>query len=368
MTRWKTTFEFARSIVLISLPAALSVVAGVYFLVSEVPDIVAQEHRRVVDEYRDKALGLKENRSFGKEVARGRGGIWTSLGKMAPGRWGYGESASGKMLVWYAEGRGKTARAVEVDAVHEKDYALLFNVAIPSLLAVIILLSAIGIRYFTVYVRSRDDFLAASAHDLTTPLVGMRFAIGRDDGTAKALNERMIRLVANIRDFLKLGGKRPPPKREKFNIVDAFDEAYGIFREDYRDIFDGEDVAVEFDGCAKEDLDVAADGTMTVQVIWNLLGNDLKYAAPFGRVKAVFSKEGRFAVLRLKDWGKGMSRREMAKAFDRYYRAKTVLESGKGGFGIGLCTAREFAVAMGGSLAVSPNTPQGCVFTLSLPQ
>ena len=107
---------------------------------------------------------------------------------------------------------------------------------------------------------------------------------------------------------------------------------------------------------------------MTVQTIWNLLGNDLKYAAPYGRVEAVFSKEGSFAVLRLKDLGKGMTRREMSKAFDRYYRAKTVLESGKGGFGIGLCTAREFARAMGGSLSVAANEPNGCVFTLRVPR
>ena len=58
---------------------------------------------------------------------------------------------------------------------------------------------------------------------------------------------------------------------------------------------------------------------------------------------------------------------EMRQAFDRYYRAKTVLKSGKGGFGIGLCTAREFARAMGGDLVVEGNAPKGCVFTLSLP-
>ena len=62
-----------------------------------------------------------------------------------------------------------------------------------------------------------------------------------------------------------------------------------------------------------------------------------------------------------------MSKQQMRKAFDRYYRAKTVLESGKGGFGIGLCTAREFARAMGGDLTVRANAPSGCVFALTLP-
>ena len=62
-----------------------------------------------------------------------------------------------------------------------------------------------------------------------------------------------------------------------------------------------------------------------------------------------------------------MTPRQMRRAFDRYYRARTALESGKGGFGIGLCTAREFARAMGGDLALRPNVPRGCVFTLTLP-
>jgi signal transduction histidine kinase len=71
--------------------------------------------------------------------------------------------------------------------------------------------------------------------------------------------------------------------------------------------------------------------------------------------------------MELADEGQGMTKRQMKKAFDRYYRSRTVLESGKGGFGIGLCTAREFARSMGGDLTVRANSPHGCVFTLSLP-
>ena len=71
--------------------------------------------------------------------------------------------------------------------------------------------------------------------------------------------------------------------------------------------------------------------------------------------------------MELADEGQGMTKRQMKKAFDRYYRSRTVLESGKGGFGIGLCTAKEFAVAMGGTLSVGANSPKGCVFTLELP-
>ena len=207
----------------------------------------------------------------------------------------------------------------------------------------------------------------------------MRYSIGRNDEEAKVLNERMIRLVANIKDFLRLGGKRPRPQRDEVDLVKCYEEAYALFREDVRDVTGGSDIPVEMGTDPTEPLKngtfagpvpnfaAVGDETLVVQILWNLIGNDLKYALPFGPVRVRFFREGGFACVEFADEGKGMSKREMARAFDRYYRAKTVLESGKGGFGIGLCTAREFARAMGGDLSVRANSPHGCIFTLSLP-
>jgi len=79
------------------------------------------------------------------------------------------------------------------------------------------------------------------------------------------------------------------------------------------------------------------------------------------------SERGKFVDIAFEDQGPGMTPHQRKHAFDRYYRARTALESGKGGFGIGLCTAREFARSMGGELAVAANEPRGCVFTLTLP-
>ena len=291
---------------------------------------------------------------------------------------------------------------------------MLFGLFGSVFLLVLIAMTAVGIRYFVGYVKSRDDFMAATAHDLTTPLVALRHLIGRDDDEARTLNERMIRLVENIKSFMRLGGRRPAPQPSEFNLVSAFNSAYALFREDYRDLFDGRDLpltvgtvppssgTVPLPSTGTVPLTPAgtvpqgtgtvppismgtgpvmvwADETLTLQIIWNLLGNDLKYAAPFGPVTARITigdsprkfigdrPQGVWVRLELIDEGKGMTPREMRRAFDRYYRAKTVLESGKGGFGIGLCNAREFARAMGGELSVRANEPRGCIFTLTLP-
>ena len=312
--------------------------------------------------------------------------------KLRPGYWGtvpagsefktlgtvpenVGTVPNGMMLVWYEGSKGNCV-AKFVKSEKEYDYFRIFWLGVPLFLFVLCGMTFIGIRYFVEYIKARDDFLAATAHDLTTPLVGMRMSIGRSDADAKALNERLIRIVENIKDFMRLGGKRREPEISEFDIIKTYDEAYALFREDYRDLFDGEDVPVEVMGTVPENvgtvpggrvLKVRADETMTVQMMWNLLGNDLKYAAPYGPVRVRFFVEGKFVKAEFVDEGQGMTPRQMRRAFDRYYRAKTVLESGKGGFGIGLCTAREFARAMGGDLSVRANSPHGCIFTLLLP-
>jgi signal transduction histidine kinase len=355
-------------IAFILIPALVSLCAAVYFFFHEAPDIVENERKRVFSEYREKARELKDNPTMGeymllpKKYQRGKSG------KMSPGKWGYLEIDDEKSIVWFDD--KILMRAIYVARIRETDFQMIFNVAIPVGIVFIFILTFLGIKYFVVYVKTRDDFLAASAHDLTTPLVGMRHMIGVNDDEARILNERMLRLVENIKTFLKLGGKRPAPKKEVFNLADAYDEAYSLFREDFRDIFNGEDVRIAFENLERVNAQVLGDYTMTVQILWNLLGNDLKYAASYGRVSAIFgvSKDGDKIQFKLQDSGPGMSRKEQSKAFNRYYRAKTVKETGKGGFGIGLCTAREFAREMGGDITVISQKGKGCVFTFSIPR
>ncbi len=349
---------------LLCLPAVALVAGGVCFICDKVPEFVKNEKSRIRDDYRAHAELIRDG-----EVEKGRliasyapKTLSRSVYKMKPGRWGFdvGEKTS---VVWYDD--RSEIRAVEVPKIEPFDFAFFFYVGGGLFMALFVAMTAFGIRYFWKFARERDDFLAATAHDLTTPLVGLRYAIGRNDEDARCLNERMIRLVENIKDFLRLG-RRPKPAKEPFGVLAAYKEAYALFAADYRDLFDGADVETVFDA-PPEELIALGDETLTVQIVWNLLGNDLKYAAPYGPVKVRFSREGAFVGLHFIDEGQGMTPGQMRKAFDRYYRARTVLESGKGGFGIGLCTAREFALSMGGDLTVRANEPSGCVFTLRLP-
>ena len=346
--------------ILISLPALFVVGLGAAYVTLNVPGWIRKEPRRITLEYREVAERLVE-RPETAEFAGLRQKGWPRTGLVSGNAWGH-VADGGRVRVWVVTASGTCLSAV-VDEVLPVPYALVFYWGGATVASVLVLLTALAVWSFLRFMRERDDFLAATAHDLTTPLAGLRLQIGRNAEDARMLVDRLLLVVANLKDFLKLGGKRPRPAADRLDLAALVAEAYRIFAEDYRDLFDGEDVAIRADGV----VEAKGDATLVMQILWNLFGNDLKYAAPYGAVSVNIRRDGSFALVEFVDDGQGMSRREMRRAFDRYYRAKTVMQSGKGGFGIGLCTSREFALSMGGDLAVRANKPSGCVFTLRLP-
>ena len=346
--------------ILISLPALFVAGFGAIYVTLNVPGWIRLEPRRITLEYREVAERLVERPETAEFVGQRQKG-WPRTGLVSGNAWGY-VADGGRVRVWVVTASGTCLSAV-VDAVRPVPYALVFYWGGSTVAVVLALLTALAVWSFLRFLRERDDFLAATAHDLTTPLAGLRLLIGRNTDDALMLVDRMLLLVANLKDFLKLGGRRPRPTADRLDLAALVSEAYRLFAEDYRDLFDGEDVAIRADGV----VEAKGDATLVMQILWNLFGNDLKYAAPYGNVSVEVRREGRFAIVDFADTGQGMTRREMRKSFDRYYRAKTVMQSGKGGFGIGLCTSREFARSMGGDLIVRTNSPSGCVFTLSLP-
>lgn len=376
-----------RSVVCLCLPTFVALVMGAYFFVTDYPEIKREESNRYFAELESFAEQLESSDKlefvWQRDVGVIRGNkswenefppdsTWKSWkpvdGTKKKEMWGWRDTSQGRLVWRRSTGKDDSLVFAAISDIEKSGVSDTILVLSFFVVFGLIFTTFVGVKFFVDYIRTRDDFMAATAHDLTTPLVAMRYMIGKNDAEALTLCERMTRLVVNIKDFLRLGGKRPKAGIEKFDLVKAYEEAYSLFRDDYRDVFDGRDVPFRRgEGVPREgSIFVTGDETMAVQIIWNLLGNDLKYAAPHGKVEVIVDAKDDFVEVRFADEGQGMTSKEMRRAFDRYYRAKTVLVSGKGGFGIGLPTAKEFAEAMGGGLSVKANRPRGCVFTLVL--
>jgi len=338
------------------ITAAIAI-ATYFYLKAELEGVVRD---REVDCYREQAQLIRDG-ELPSELWEA-GDYLVARGRLGRGSWGYEPVNRESVLVWYREPRQEKARIATVAkfeyAFWRGRYAAFVGLALVSIL----LLALLSVRHFRAFMKERDDFIAAVAHDLRTPLAMLSLQSMSASEDLQQAVARLRNLVGNLTEFLKLGGRRPAPKRERVELVALFHEAYGYFREGYEDV----DCQVSAEGPSA--LFAEADSDLVLQIFWNLLGNDLKYAAAEGPIAVRFSSCDGCVTVAFADAGPGMSRRAMRKCFDRYYRATTIAASGKGGFGIGLCNAREFAQAMRGSLKVRANSPHGCIFTLTLPQ
>ena len=348
------------------LPTLAAVAFGVYFLIDKVPGLVQRQRQEAGFHYRDVAEKLRAQAAASPVVRCERRRGWTLngwLGRREDGSrvpWGWVRDHD-RVLVWVGAGREVAFETSEpYDSV---DLGLVFYAGVPTALALLVLLSGYGVWQRWRYDRKRDEFLYATAHDLRTPVGAIQSMLTHEDVELERMCQRMNIMIDNIREFIRRDGHRAPPKAESFALAAAFQEAYALFADDFAEEKSG---AVELSG--ELSLAVCADRTLTVQILWNLLGNDLKYSAAHGKIRAVIVPDGDRVLLSLADSGPGMSTEQRRHCFDRYYRAGSAVETGKGGFGIGLCNAREFARAMKGELSVRENRPRGCVFTLELPR
>ena len=314
---------------------------------------------RTKDVYREAAFALRD----GELESRTRkvGDYLVAEGRLGRGSWGYEIAAHGRALVWYREPRAESIKFAYVDTPEYPFWRGGFAAGLAAAALTVALMILLASRHFHSFMKERDDFIAATAHDLRTPIALLSLQTRKSSDDLRNTAMRLRNLVANLTEFLQLGGRRPAPKRERLELAALYREAFGYFREGY------EDVECEVSTTGESELFALADGDLVLQIFWNLLGNELKYAAGEGPVAVRFAAERGKALVEFADSGPGMSRTARRRCFDRYYRASTVAETGKGGFGIGLCNAREFARTMGGELTVRANSPRGCVFTLELP-
>jgi signal transduction histidine kinase len=224
----------------------------------------------------------------------------------------------------------------------------------------------------------RDQFLATVSHELRTPLnavIGWAHMLRTRPMGPELIQQavtviernalRQAKLVDDLLDISRILASRIRLDVALFSLSQAIGEAIDSLRLDAESSGVGLELEVEDTPVA-----IVGDRRRIEQVVFNLVGNAIKFTAPAGRVavRLVRSEDEHTAVLTVSDTGVGIARDFLPYVFDAFRQEETGTMREKGGLGLGLAIARQITELHGGSLAAaSEGKGRGATFTVRLP-
>ena len=115
-------------------------------------------------------------------------------------------------------------------------------------------------------------------------------------------------------------------------------------------------------------IEIEGDRIRLTQVFVNLLGNAAKFSDRGARIRVKITIEGREAVIRVEDHGRGIAPALLPHVFELLTQARGSADEQQAGLGLGLAIVREYVEMHGGTVQVrSEGVGRGSEFTVRLP-
>ena len=113
-------------------------------------------------------------------------------------------------------------------------------------------------------------------------------------------------------------------------------------------------------------VNVVVDGDRVQRVLENLINNAIKYSPDGGAVELSISTDSNDAVVRVRDYGIGISSEALPRIFEMSYRSREATMCAPG-LGLGLSIAAQVIARHGGTIEATPAEGRGTTFTVRLP-
>jgi two-component system sensor histidine kinase KdpD len=223
--------------------------------------------------------------------------------------------------------------------------------------------------------RLRTALLTSISHDLKTPLASVLGSAGtlRDLadklsdaekldllGTIIDESERLNRFIANLLDMTKLESGAVTPKLAPHDLS----EIIGSTLRRTVKILQRHTVQLDL---ADDVPMVSLDAVLFEQVLFNILDNAAKYAAPGSTIVMRTWRDLSTVSLQILDEGEGIPANDLEHIFDKFYRVQKT-DQVRPGTGLGLAISRGFVEAMRGTIVAANRTDRhGAMFTITLP-
>lgn len=270
-------------------------------------------------------------------------------------------------------------------------FAILFSVVISLLLIVVAYLIINYVRKKREYelalitakrnaedlAKTKETFLANMSHEIKTPLnaiYGFTEQVLHSQLDSRQYEQLSIvkksagylsRLINNILSYSKLQAGKMQLENEDFNLKRELEDLVLLFKEQLKE----KPVTFVFYKDDKVPDHINADLTKIKQVLFNLLGNAVKFTdeGEIQLIVGIEEKQPHSLKIEIKDTGIGIAPEKIPEMFKEYEQGDRTISKRYGGTGLGLAITQKLIQQMHGDIKVESTLGVGTAFVITIP-
>jgi len=185
--------------------------------------------------------------------------------------------------------------------------------------------------------------------------------------TVQKSSEVLLTLINDILDFEKIEAGRLELVSRPFQLPEVLESVIGLLGPGAAEKGLALTFSLEGEG---GDRVFYADDIRLRQVLFNLVGNGIKFTASGGveiQCRCLESrKDGALLEFKVRDSGIGIDKIHQARIFESFCQGDSSVSMSHGGSGLGLTITRKLLALMDGQISVDSQLGEGSVFTVSL--
>lgn len=233
--------------------------------------------------------------------------------------------------------------------------------------------------------RAKTEFLATMSHELRTPLtcvIGMsatllRWSYGQEGSqtvplakqrrylkTIQESGQHLLELINDILDLSQVEAGKAILNTSEFSLSKLTHQALRAFQE--KAFLQKLNLEIDFRVRMSEDR-FCADQRRVKQILFNLLGNAIKFTPEGGNIILRVWRENNVAVLQVEDTGIGIAEEQIPLLFQKFQQLETSYHRNYEGTGLGLALTKQLVELHGGRIEVESMLGEGSFFTVWLP-
>ena len=286
------------------------------------------------------------------------------------------ENFSQLFVNWKVALFDQDGKSIEQLVGKEKQLYMVLFVGIIAVMFLGIFVTVRAVMHESEVSRMKSEFVSNVSHELKTPLTLIRmFGETLDTGIVtdekkrrefysiiRKESERLTHLINNVLDFSRMDTGNKKYNFEETDLVKVVRSSLEAYK------FHIRDNGFEIDSELPDELVMLKiDKDAISQVLLNFFSNAVKYSEEKKYIRVEVRKDLTSAYISVTDKGVGISKEELKKIFDKFYRVTNTKAKKTRGSGLGLTLAKQIIEAHSGTIEVESQVGHGSKFTIRIP-